>query len=238
VSGSTDGKGRVALVTGAARGIGLAISDALTAAGTAVVSVDVLEQEERPLVRTLRADLSEPDECRRVLDEAGPVDILVNNAAILVTKPIEEFTVEDFDRTIAVNLRATFLLSQGVVSGMRDSGWGRIVNISSIGARHGGLSHSAVYAATKAGMIALTKAFARFYGPHGITANAVAPGGVASPMADFIEPETMKEYLKQIPLGRYAQAGEIAAVVAFLASDAASFVTGATIDVNGGWAMA
>jgi 3-oxoacyl-[acyl-carrier protein] reductase len=229
---------RVALVTGAARGIGLAISDALMAAGTEVVSVDILEQEERPGVRIVQADLADPAECARVLEQAGRVDVLVNNAAILHQKPLGEFTLAEFDETVAVNLRAPFLLSQGVVEGMAERRFGRIVNISSIGARHGGLSHSGVYAATKAGLVALTKAFARFYGEHGITANAVLPGGVASPMAAFVEPDAMKRYLAQIPLGRYAQPREIAAVVAFLASDAASFVTGATVDVNGGWVMA
>ena len=229
---------RVALVTGSARGIGRATAEALAAEGIAVVGVDVLEQDAGPLARALRADLADPRDCARVMSEAGPVDILVNNAAVLVQKPLDEFSVDEFDLTGSVNLRAPCLLSQAAVVGMREQGWGRIVNISSVGARTGGVSQSGVYAATKAGLIALTKAYARWYGPYGITANAVAPGSVETAMAAFITPEQKAEYISQVPLRRFSAPAEIAAVVAFLASDAASFVTGTTTDVNGGWVMA
>jgi 3-oxoacyl-[acyl-carrier protein] reductase len=230
-------EGRVALVTGSARGIGRAIAEALAADGLAVVGVDVLEQDPRPLAKAIRADLSQPEECRRVLAEAGPVDVLVNNAALFIHKPIEEFTLEEFDHTIAVNQRVPFLLSQGAVVAMKERGRGRIVNVSSVGARTGGVSHSAVYNSTKAALISLTKNFARNYGRFGITANAVAPGAVETAMTAHIPDELRAEYTAQIPLGRFCQPSEIASVVAFLASDAASYITGATIDVNGGWVM-
>lgn len=224
-------------MTGSARGIGRAIAEALAADGLEVVGVDVLAHDAGVCSRTIAADLADPAACSRVLVEAGPVDVLVNNAALLVVKPIEEFTVEDFDRTVAVNLRAVFLLSQGAVAGMRSRGWGRIVNVSSVGARTGGVSDSTAYAATKAGVIALAKGFARSYGSYGITANAVAPGAVDTAMADTMSAELRASILAQVPLGRFSEPTEVAAIVSFLASDASSFVTGATIDVNGGWVM-
>jgi NAD(P)-dependent dehydrogenase (short-subunit alcohol dehydrogenase family) len=161
----------------------------------------------------------------------------VNNAAVFFHKPIEEFTLAEFDTTVAVNFRAPFLLSREAVIGMRDRGWGRIVNIVSIGARHGGLSHSAVYSATKGAMVALTKAFARFYAADGITANAVAPGAVNTFMTAHWTPQDYEKYMPQIPVGRIAEPSELAAAVAFLASDSAAYITGATLDVNGGWLM-
>jgi NAD(P)-dependent dehydrogenase (short-subunit alcohol dehydrogenase family) len=231
---------RTALVTGSAQGIGRAIAEALAADGHRVIGVDVRDQDAGPMVRTIRADLSEPAAIDAIAADVEGADILVNNAAILVEKPIEETSVADFDRTVAVNLRAPFLLSRALGAGMKERGWGRIVNISSVGARTGAVSQAAAYAATKAGLIALTKNFARNYGPHGVTVNAVAPGAIETPMLigqTEVTPGLRDTVIPQIPLRRFAQPGELAAVVAFLASDAASFVTGATVDVNGGWFM-
>ena len=223
---------RRALVTGSARGIGRAIAEALAAEGLEVVGVDVLEQE-----NGIRADLGEPADCARVVAEAGPIDVLVNNAAVLYRTPLEEFTVEDFDRTVAVNLRAVFLLSQALAPPMAKRGWGRIVNVSSIGARDGRLSHGTAYAATKAGVIAVTHSFALRYGGSGVTSNAVAPGGVETEMTASIPDDTKARYVAEIAAHRFAAPEEIAAVVAFLASERAAFVNGATVDVNGGWFM-
>jgi 3-oxoacyl-[acyl-carrier protein] reductase len=184
---------------------------------------------------TIRADLGDPAECARVVSETGAVDVLVNNAAVLFRTPLEEFTVDELDRTFAVNLRAVFLLSQALAPGMAGRGWGRIVNVSSIGARDGRLSHGAAYAASKAGVLALTRSFARRYGGAGVTVNAVAPGAVETEMTASIAPETKAAYLADIPAGRFCSPAEVAAAVAFLAGDGASFVNGATLDVNGGW---
>jgi 3-oxoacyl-[acyl-carrier protein] reductase len=189
------------------------------------------------MVRTLQADLASPEAIAALLSDVGRVDVLVNNAAVLVEKPIEETSLAEFDLTIAVNLRAPFLLSRGFGAGMRERGWGRIINIASIAARTGGMSQVAAYGASKAGLVALTKNFARNYGPDGVTVNAVAPAAILTPMAESQErvtPGAMATTAATIPLRRIASPSEVATVVDFLASDGASFITGATIDVNGG----
>jgi len=232
---------RTALVTGAAQGIGRACVDALQASGLRVIGVDIKDQDQRGLDAVIRADLSDADVCHEVIEAAGAVDVLVNNAAVLVEKPIDVFSVPEFDHTVAVNLRAPFLLAQGLVRSMAEREWGRLINVASIGARTGGISDSAVYAATKAGLVSLTRSFARHYGGAGITANAVAPGAIATPMAvDQFDrsPELHDRVVSQIPVGRLGTGAEVADVVNFLAGDAAAFVNGVTIDVNGGWVMA
>ena len=233
---------RVALVTGSARGMGRAMCEVLTEAGNRVVGLDRLAQDRGPLERTIEADLLDPGVPRRVVDEIlateGRLDILVHNAAVYVTgHPIPEVTLEDYDLQAGVNLRAVFFLSQAAVEAMVPQGWGRIIGISSVGARTGGVHNAAVYSAAKAGVISLMKNFARNYAVHGITANAIAPGAVEGFMTDHHTPEQRTAMLGLIPMGRMAAPREIANVVGFLASDAASYITGATIDVNGGWIM-
>lgn len=227
---------RRALVTGSARGIGRAVAERLRGDGLRVIGVDILLHEGE-VDEAMRVDLADAEACQRAAAGAGAVDVLVNCAALFIHKPIADFTVEEFDRTIAVNLRAMFLLSRDLVGGMAERGWGRIVNVSSIGARTGGVSQSAVYNATKAGVVSLTKNFARNYGRRGVTANAVLPGYVHSHMTSHITDEENAAYMSQIPLGRGAQPYEIADVVGFLASDEAGYMTGASVDVNGGWVM-
>lgn len=233
----TTGVPRRAIVTGSARGIGRAIVETLAASGHEVVGVDVLDQSAESLVAAVQADLADPAVAARLLADHGPFDILVNNAALFIHKPLPEFSLDDFDRTIAVNLRATFLLSQAAAPVMAERGWGRIVNLSSVGARTGGISQSAVYNATKAAIISLTKNFARNYGAAGVTANAIAPGAVETFMTSHIIPEYRERYLEQIPVGRYSEPAEIADLVDFLVSDRAAYINGATVDINGGWVM-
>jgi 3-oxoacyl-[acyl-carrier protein] reductase len=230
-------KKRAALVTGSARGIGQAIAVALAASGHHVTGLDILEQEVGPCETVVQVDLADPRVPARIVDEHGLFDVLVCNAALFLHQPLPEVSLDDFDRQVAVNFRSTFLLCQAAVPLMAEHGWGRVVAISSIGARTGGVSQSAVYNATKAAIISLTKNFARNYGGAGVTANTVAPGGVDTFMTEHILPEYRDEYIAQIPLGRYSQPPEIAAVVDFLVSDRASYINGAVIDVNGGWLM-
>jgi NAD(P)-dependent dehydrogenase (short-subunit alcohol dehydrogenase family) len=226
-----------ALVTGSARGIGRAIAEALATSGHAVTGLDILEHDDGPYEATLQADLADPAVPAAVISEHGPFDVLVCNAALFIHQPLPDVTLDDFDRQVAVNFRSTFLLCQAAAPPMAERGWGRIVTISSIGARTGGVSQSAVYNATKAAIISLTKNFARNYGRRGVTANAVAPGAVDTYMTRHIIPGERERYIAQIPLGRYSDPPEIAAVVDFLVSDRASYVNGAVIDVNGGWLM-
>ncbi len=228
---------RVALVTGSARGIGRAIADELAKTGHRVVGADILDHRGGPFSDTHTVDLGDAAACTQLVASVGRVDVLVNCAALLIRHPIPDYSVEDFDRMNDVNLRAPFLLSQAVVEGMSARRWGRIINIASVGGRTGGMQQSAIYAATKGGLIALTKGFARDYGAAGVNINAIAPGGIESPMAADSSAADRERFLSQIPLHRYAAPSEVATVVAFLASDAASFVNGATIHVDGGWVM-
>lgn len=233
---------RVALVTGSARGMGRAMCEVLAESGHRVVGLDRLDQERGPLERTVAADLLDPAVPRQIVADIlateGRLDILIHNAAVYVPiHALPEVTLEDYDIQTGVNLRAVFFLSQAAAEAMRPNGWGRIIGISSVGARTGGISHSAVYNAAKAGVISLMKNFARNYGPYGITANAVAPGAVEGFMTDHLSADEKERFIGLVPLGRFAAPIEVARVVGFLASDHASYINGATIDVNGGWIM-
>ena len=233
---------RVALVTGSARGMGRAMCEVLAGSGHRVVGLDRLEQDRGPLHRTITADLSDPSVPAQVVADVvateGRLDVLVHNAAVYVHQhPLPEVTMADYDLQTSVNLRAVFFLSQAAAEAMRPNGWGRIIGISSVGARTGGVSNSALYNSTKAAVISLMKNFARNYGRYGITANAVAPGAVEGFMTDHLTAAERATFVGLVPLGRFAAPIEVARVVGFLASDEASYVNGATIDVNGGWIM-
>jgi NAD(P)-dependent dehydrogenase (short-subunit alcohol dehydrogenase family) len=233
---------RVALVTGSARGMGRAMCDVLAESGHRVVGLDRLDQDQGSLERIVAADLTDRAAPGQVVAEIlateGRLDVLVHNAAVLVHEhPIPDVTLHDYDLQTSVNLRAVFFLSQAAAEAMRPNGWGRIIAISSVGARTGGLSNSAIYAATKSGVISLMKNFARNYGRHGITANAVAPGAIEGYMTGHLTAAERDAFTANVPLRRFADPIEVAHVVDFLASDRASFVNGATIDVNGGWVM-
>ena len=243
------GSPRVALVTGAGRGIGRGIAAALaadgvsvavgynTAADSARAVVDGIEAaggRAMPVALRIEDRASVREALTAVRAELGPVLVLVNNAAIAQEKPFETITDEDWARMMAVNLQGPFICVQEVLPDMLAAGWGRIVNITSIGGQWGGLNQ-VHYAAAKAGLINFTRSLAKVYGGRGITANAVSPGLVATQMsAAELDSEAGRKKVAQIPAGRTGTVDEVAAAVSFLASDRASYVLGQTLNVNGG----
>ena len=240
---------KVALVTGGSRGIGKAISLALAKANAQVAltyktSKDLAEEVVDAVAANggkaiaIQMLVENRTSIRQAITEVkkrmGSIDILVNNAAVAQEKPFDTITDIDWDDMLAVNLRGPFMCCQEVIPDMLKKDWGRIVNITSIGGQWGGFNQ-VHYAAAKAGLISLTRSLAKIYSSQRITTNAVAPGLVQTDMsARELESEAGREKVSNIPIGRLATAEEVAQVVVFLASDAASYVTGQTINVNGG----
>lgn len=244
--------GKNAIVTGAASGIGRATAHRLAGEGANLLCVDRDEAGLADLIAglegphaTLAADLSLAPECTEVVRTAlvhwdRRIDILVNAAAVLIRQPILEHSRETWDLTIDINLKAPFRLARDVVASMIDGGIrGAIVNVGSIEAVLPIAGHAA-YTASKGAVTMLTRAAAFETAPHGIRVNAVAPGATATGMnADLREndPDRWREMLAGTPMGRHAQPEEIASVIAFLASDEASYVTGAVVTADGGWTL-
>lgn len=237
--------GKVALVTGSSRGIGRAIACALGAEGADVAinfvkrsaEAHAAELEIRALGRrciSIQADVSTANNVERLVksteDLLGPIDILVNNAGIASPQPIEAIGEEDWDQVMTANLKSCFLVTQAVLPGMRARKWGRIVNLSSVAAQVGGIV-GPHYAASKAGMLGLTRFYAQKLAAEGITANAIAPA--------LIDTEMVRANLNarpdRIPVGRYGTSEEVAEVAVMLVKNA--YMTGQTIHVNGGWFM-
>jgi 3-oxoacyl-[acyl-carrier protein] reductase len=244
--------GRVVLVTGASGGVGRAVSKAFAAEGALVALCDVdgtgltetgdLLEVAGSGYMLIETDLGDPIAAENVVDEVidscGRLDILVNNAALLEPTPLDEVTALQFDRVIAVNLRAPFLLARAAMPHMRSAKFGRIINVASVAVRTGGSADVFPYVASKGGLVALTKALARAGAADGILVNAVLPAAIDTPMlAHGFSDTTIADVITRIPLGRLSAPDEVASVIAWLASDAASYVTGASIDVNGGWVM-
>jgi len=245
---------KVVIVTGGSRGLGRAICLALAAEG-AKVAVNYRRNGERAaavvaeITRTRGAeavaipgDVANVDEVRAMFRRAetalGNVDVLINNAGIWPKAFVEDMTTKQWNRTLAVNLTGPFLTCREAVRRWLDTGRrGRIVNIASQAAFHGSTTGHADYAASKAALVTFTVSLAREVAPQGIGVNAVAPGMMATEMSRDALAENEQRYLKRIPLGRIADPAEVAAVVVFLASDRASYVTGATVDVTGGMLM-
>lgn len=241
--------GRVALVTGGSRGIGRGIAIALAQAGARVAltyrsnrdlaaETAAVIQAQSGTAIALPMTVEDRQSVRRAIHEVksqlGPIDILVNNAAIAQEKPFETITDADWSMMMQVNLQGPFICCQEVLPDMVSRAWGRIINITSIGGQWGGLNQ-VHYAAAKAGLINLTRSLARIYSRHGITANAVAPGLVLTDMSRReLESEAGRQKVQNIPIGRVASVEEVAHTVVFLASEAASYITGQTINVNGG----
>ena len=245
---------KVGLITGASSGIGAATAELLAEMG-ALVAIGYHQNEAgAEAVRTrivkaggraiaIRADVRDPDQILPLVTQAaaelGPIDILVNNAGSLVERQkIAAMTPRRWDEVMDLNLKSAMLCSQAVTPSMIERKGGAIVNVVSIAGRTGGGPGAGAYAAAKAGLIALTKAMAKELAPHRVRVNAISPGVIDTPFHEvFSTPEMMSGFAASTPLGRVGTPGECASVIAFLASDAASFIVGETIEVNGGQLM-
>lgn len=249
-----DLSGTAALVTGASSGIGAATALVFAELG-AKVALGYFHNEKgafetRDRIRAgggtaiaLRADLHHPEEARKIVADAagelGPIDILVNNAGSLVKRmKIGEVTEENWDDVMDLNLKSAAFCTQQAVPSMIQRKKGAIINVVSIAGRNGGGPGAGVYAAAKAALIALTKSQAKELAPHGIRVNAVSPGVIDTPFHEvFSTPEMIQNFVKSIPLGRTGKSVECAYSIAFLASNAASYIVGETLEVNGGQLM-
>jgi 3-oxoacyl-[acyl-carrier protein] reductase len=244
-------QGKVALVTGAARGIGRAISERLAGAGARLALCDVKEEwlaETAAAVRAkgsadplcLACDVSRGADVERavaaVLDGCGALDVLVNNAGITRDGLLVRMSEEDWDAVLSINLRGTFLFTKAVARPMMKRRSGAVVNIASIIGLIGNAGQCN-YAASKAGVIALTKSAAKELAPRGVRVNAVAPGFIESKMTEVLADEVRKRMLDAIPLQRFGLPADVAAVVEFLAGDEAAYITGEVINVSGGMVM-
>jgi 3-oxoacyl-[acyl-carrier protein] reductase len=245
-----DLQGRIALVTGASQGIGRACALELARAGATLAVSDINEVKLADVAAEIvaiggqaapfRLDVSSEESieagAKAVLERFGKVEILVNNAGITRDGLMMRMKRADWDLVLDINLTGAFLLTQALLSPMLKNRWGRIVNMASVVGR-AGQAGQVNYAASKAGLIGLTRSLAREVASRGITVNAVAPGFIETPMTAVLTEQQSALMLAQIPLGRRGTAEDIAQAVKFLASDAASYITGHVLDVNGGMFM-
>lgn len=254
MSSSFDLNGKVALVTGSSSGIGRATAVALAANGARVAinfhrnKMGASEAHAQISAAggsaiVVQADVTRTSEVQALIEqtvaEFGPIDILVNNAGSLVERlKILELSEERWDEVIDLNLKSAFLCCRAVAGSMMERQAGAIINLSSIAGRNGGALGSIHYSTAKGGVITFTKGLAKELGPFGVRVNAVSPGVIDTPYHEqFSSPEMMKTYAGMIPLGRIGQPSEVANVICFLASDAASYLAGETIEINGGMFM-
>lgn len=244
-------KGRVAIVTGGGRGIGFAIVRQLGRAGARVavadIRADLAEQavgrlaEESIEAIAVQADVSSSKSVQKMVHQVigcfGTVDILVNNAGVGPTNPFDSVTEEQWDRTLDINLKSMFLCSQAVYPIMKKQSKGVILNLASMAGRTGGRASSVDYVTSKHGVVGITRSMAMHLGKDGIRANALAPGIIETEMTAAWEPGKKESFLQNIPIGRLGTPEDVAKVALFLCSDAASYLTGVTLDVTGGLVM-
>ena len=243
--------GRVALVTGAAGGIGQAVCRRLASEGAAIVATDLQASMVESLVSELRSgaaggralalglDVRDRTSAGQAVNAAvrefGRVDVLINNAGIFAQTPLLEIQAERWDALMAINLRGVLVCSQATLEAMISDGrGGAIVNLASLAGQVGGVVAGADYAASKAGVVALTKSLAKVAAPYGIRVNAVNPGVIDTAMPAQFPPAARARMIEDTPLKRMGRPDEVASAIAFLASDDASFITGTTLDINGG----
>ncbi len=232
--------GRVALVTGAARGIGLACARRLAQEGCRIAVCDIDPAALAALPEewlAVTCDITSEEQVGKLfataVGELGGVEILVNNAGVCIAQSVPETTLENWERTLRINLTGAFLLSRLALPHMNARGWGRIISIGSMAGKLGGLTSGVAYTVSKAGLMAMAKSLAREAVP-GVTSNAVAPAFIRTAMTSA---EVEAEYSARIPVGRIGEPEEVAAAVAFLASELAGYITGEVLDLNGGMLM-
>ncbi|MEO0391173.1 MAG: 3-hydroxybutyrate dehydrogenase [Pseudomonadota bacterium] len=255
---TTDLTGKTAIITGSNSGIGLGIAQELAKAGADVVLNSYTDTDDDHQLaeeiarvasvkaRYIQADMSKGDQCRALIEQAGGCDILINNAGIQHVAAIQEFPAEKWDAIIAINLSSAFHTTAAAIEGMRDRGWGRVINIASA---HGltASPYKSAYIAAKHGIVGLTKTVALETAKEPITCNAICPGYVLTPIVEKQIPDTMKEYdmsreevienvmMTRQPSKEFATVEQMGGTAAFLCSDAAAQITGTTISVDGGW---
>jgi NAD(P)-dependent dehydrogenase (short-subunit alcohol dehydrogenase family) len=247
--GPTSLNERVAIVTGAARGIGAAIAERLVGAGASVVLADRDVDGARQAAACMAGlagracavgvDLADRSSILGMVDQAqqayGPVSILVNNAGIMFRTRFGDIDLDEWNATLQVNLTGPFLCTQAVMAGMKEAGFGRIVNIASSAGRSVSTLGGAHYTASKAGLLGLTRAVAKEMAPHGVTVNAVCPGLIDTQMArDTTSAEELQGFIEAFPAQRLGTPAEIGNLVVFLCSTEAGYITGASVDINGG----
>ena len=243
--------GKVALITGSAQGLGEAVARYLASEGAHLSLCDINAEKGESVCQSLKdaghesiftgVDMEQPESIRSVVDATmnkyGRIDILINNAGICPRSSIEETSDEEWDKVLDINLKGLFIISKRVFVIMKQQQYGRIVNLSSMTIRVGGITVGAAYTASKGGIQALTKSFARHGAAYNITVNAVAPGFIATDMHAHYTEEQLEQVRQQVPLKFMGTPDDVAGLITFLVSDRARYITGATYDINGGVVM-